>query len=132
MSERELRNFVADLDDDAFELKAEKPISAWAAFFEFEGNQYLIPSIREWCLECVNAWRMFSGFAGLSFFPYPYSGTTSRVALFPDLNVDRGGDGTREQMRAYWKAQNELEQLVRNLLNAYVAYRRTVKEQLTV
>lgn len=132
MSERQLQAFMDDLDDHAFHLDVVKPLDRWVDFFSLEGNQFLIPSIRERCTTCAQALVDLHKYTGLSFFIYPETPGSLRVALYPDLNVDRRGSGKREEMRRYLEAANELHQLANDALDAYRLYRRTVKEQLAI
>jgi hypothetical protein len=130
MSERQLLAFMDDLDDHAFPLDVKQPLDRWLDFFSLEGNQFLIPSIRERCTACVHALVNLRKYIVYSFFIYP-PGSRS-FALYPDLNVDRRGSGDREDERRYFEAANKLHQLAGDALDAYTLYRRTVKEQLAI
>jgi len=132
MSERQLRAFMNDLDDDAFTLGVEEPSERWIDFFLLEGNQFLIPSIRERCITCARALVDLREYIAFNFFVYPNTLRSRRLALHPHLNVDRGGSGKREEMRRYMEEAKNLHRLVDDALEAYSLYRRTVKEQLTL
>jgi hypothetical protein len=131
MSEMQLHHFISDLDDDAFYSDVQDPLYAWEDFFKLEGNQYLIHSIRSRSTDCRAALLRLRRFTGSSFFPYG-DARRREYALYPDLNVDRQGSGTNEEMRRYFKAQAELHQHVKAVHEAYILYRRSVKEQLAI
>jgi hypothetical protein len=131
MSEWQLQAFMDDLDDDAFHLDVQEPLDRWVNFFSLEGNQFLIPSIRERCTTCVRALVNLRTYIAFNFFIHPNTLGSKRLALHPDLNVDRGGSGRRETRR-YLEAAKELHQLADDVLEACRLYRRTVKEQLAI
>jgi hypothetical protein len=121
-----------DLDDHAFPFDVAKPLDRWVDFFSLEGNQFLIPSIRERCTACAHALADLRNYTGLTFFIYPETPGSRSVALYPNLNVDRRGSGDPKEMRRYYEAANKLHQLADNAFDAYRLYRRTVKEQLAI
>jgi hypothetical protein len=101
----------------------EKEVS-WMKFFEMEGNQYIIPALRDSVRNVRERWRDFEVFVIEHFF---LVGSTEKLALRPEWNIDRGG---HEEGGQYLKLAMKLMDVGSAVRNAYIAYRRTVKEHL--
>ena len=73
-------------------------------------------------------------FLATHFFVHPERQQHSdlRLCLYPDLNVDRGGPGTKESMASYDRFQAELDEAAMAVRDAYKDYRFAVKQSLAL
>lgn len=76
------------------------------------------------------ALRALLKYLAVNFFVMHSSLSQEKLCLYPDLNIDRGGTGTREERKQYERYQAELEQIVANVADAYGQYRRLIKTAL--
>ncbi len=56
----------------------------------------------------------------------------AKHCLYPELNIDRAGRGTADEIETYDKFAQELNDLVSETWEAFLKYRRAVKEMLLV
>ena len=98
-------------------------------FFKEESNQYAIPELKNASADFAESLAALNSFTGTHFFTWPRD-STDRFALYPDLNIDRGGKGDSGEMEMYGMRSRELSDLAFETERAYKAYRAKVKEVL--
>ena len=119
--------------DDLYTQKGAEPVRNFCLYFTEIGNYYLLPQLESPIKELINSLEKLLDFLALNFFVHPRHRLTEdncSFALYPDLNVDRGGNGSIEQMIKYDKFRDKLDELCRDARKNYKNYRLTVKRTL--
>lgn len=130
ISEAQFRDFVKGVDvDHAFMLGEERSLVAWTKFFELEGNQFLIETLRVASQALRSKIREWQVFVATNFFVL---GNSRKMALHPQLNIDREGTGDPKDVLRYEEYAEELGEYSRELNELYTAYRRAVKTSLFI
>jgi hypothetical protein len=135
LSERHLIDFLDELEtDDSYFLHECRPLTAFCEFFRETGNQYKTRVLKEHSGELLKALRELVTFLARNFFVFPkgQEDRNFRLCLYPNLNIDRDGEGTPEEMAKYNKFQNELDKKCENARERYQEYRDAIKEKLFV
>ncbi|MEW6360379.1 MAG: hypothetical protein AB1696_28865 [Planctomycetota bacterium] len=136
LSERQLQQLLDGLetDDSYLELDINR-VHAFCRLFDEVGNEYVSEGIMDTARSLHNCLTELCTFLGRHFFIYPRSQTGTdnvRFCMYPDLNVDRGGLGKREDIVRYREYQQQLNQTCSQVRSAYAEYRRAVKRVLLI
>lgn len=93
-------------------------------------NDVVLSSRREFAQAC----RKLSGFISKHFFVFPNFKIQGQLqhALYPDLNVDRGGSGKPDDMALYDKYADQLQDLLEEFQSEFESYRLSVKKEFMI
>jgi hypothetical protein len=97
-------------------------------FYDLEANRFLNPRLHAAAKQLSDAVAKLTHFIAYNFFPYPSD--SDRTCMYPELNMDRAGNGSLEQMRKYDQYRSQLEQFTAGLRKGYRSYRSEVKNWL--
>lgn len=94
-------------------------------------NQFILDALEARTDSMLCALEALTDFIAHHFFSWP-SRQAERYCLYPDLNVDRGGDGRPEDMLLYSQRQDELTVLIESVHQAWRDFRRAVHRGLFI
>jgi hypothetical protein len=119
--------------DHSYLSEARIQMTAYCRFFAEAGNQYLLEELQKHNAEVVSGIRSMLGFMTQHFFYYPdKQGKNPQFCMYPDLNIDRNGDGRPESGARYNQRTQELNGLIDQVEDSYRRYRLVVKRMLLV
>ncbi len=119
------------LNDHSYYFKEWGPMAGFINYYCKESNQYLDSSLKDSSIEFGKSLSALLKFLQYNFFVYPPNQHEDmRLCLYPDLNPDRGGGGTAEDMKKYDKFTVELENFATDARNKYRSYRSSIKRRL--
>jgi hypothetical protein len=134
MSEIQLMDFLDGLQtDDSYTRKGIEPIQGFQYFFKETGNHYLMPILGEKTKYLIKSMQKLCAFLYQHFFVYPPHFVTKddcQLCLYPELNVDRNGNGIPEEMARYSKFQEQLDEQCSVVRAVYKDYRGEIKRML--
>ncbi|WP_437954415.1 hypothetical protein WME76_22740 [Sorangium sp. So ce119] len=136
LSETHLREFLYEVAaDHSYTRAGINPIDHFLAHFGLESNAYIHDELPRVAGILTAALNELSAFLALNFFVYPsgqemHPETGFRFCMYPELNIDRGGRGARDDAVRYGQYALKLEEVVEHAQIAYVDYRRTIKRVL--
>ena len=135
LSEEKLMNFIHRLerDDSYLQIQLEKNLK-FIDFHEKESNQYLSKDINIKCNNLISSLNDLGMFLATYFFQYPPKAIDqeTQYCLYPDLNIDRKGNGSEQDLEAYLSYQEKLYNLTENVSKDYREYRRSIKNILHI
>lgn len=130
MSEAELTHVVDTvLSAHALMLRDGDALSKWQRFFDLVGNYYLTPALQSSAMALHEKLREWDLFIAANFF---LLGSSGKLAMHPQLNVDREGTGDEADVVRYDEYGDQLFKLGLEVEQLYIAYRQSVKEHLFV
>ncbi len=135
LKERELENFLEHLGSDhSYRSESRLKVAELALYFSETGNQYLLQELVASNFHFIQRLKSLQAFLGQHFFYYPnhQARQNPQFCMYPDLNIDRGGDGTPQSSVIYVKRTLELNALIDSTANSYKVYRRLVKQHLFI
>jgi len=135
LKERELEYFLELLGSDhSYRSESRLKLTALSMYFSETGNQYLLQELADSTSNFVQQLNSLQRFLWQHFFSYPnhQARQNPQFCMYPDLNIDRGGDGTPKSGTIYVKRTLELNDLIASTEDAYKVYRRLVKEHLFI
>lgn len=135
LDEDKLIYFIDKLERDHSYFKIEfGDILKFIKFHSKESNKYLSTEINNKCNNLVESLNNLSGFLSTNCFEYPQRALDKEVqyCLQPDLNIDRKGSGTTQEMKEYSKYKNQLYDLSEKVSNNYKEYRKAIKNKLYI
>ncbi len=135
LSDQQIEDFVHTLQcDHAYCVEQCGKIDKFARFLASTSNQFLTPSIAKATERFVTTWSEARDFINSMFFVFPNNQTEPpyRLCMTPSLNMDREGDGSREQVKKYNGLTSELERLTETLIVEYRALRSKIKNELVI
>ena len=97
-------------------------------FYDLEANKYLNATLQEATKNLCEALAELTHFIAYNFFPYPPG--AKRTCLYPELNLDRAGNGSPEQMKKYEDYRVELYKFTKKVQSCYRNYRSLIKRRL--
>ncbi len=134
MSEGNLLELVDQLQsDDSYFMSQAHRLDKFRSFFSETGNQFIDPDVSGKLQALLESLDSLLLFLATHFFVFPESQDYPedlRLCMYPRLNVDRDGDGTRESMQRYGNFQAQLDIAAKAVRNAYKEYRLVVKHYL--
>jgi hypothetical protein len=133
LPESHLLSFLSRLQsDDSYSSFGYAPIGNFCLYFREVGNYYLLPEIEMTTIQLVSSLEKLDNFITYNFFPFPdyQIGEDRRFCLYPDLNVDRKGNGSSKDMSTYFNFQKTLHELCGIVAENYKNYRLSVKKLL--
>lgn len=134
LSEGYLITFLDILQsNDSYTKRRVEPVHDFCFYFKETGNYYLLPELEEVTKELISNLGELLNFLAYNFFVFPKDKFTDEdcwFALYPDLNIDRNGDGSVEQMEKYGKFQRKLNEFGDKTRKSYKKYRLAVKRNL--
>lgn len=97
-------------------------------------NEYILGPLRDRAAAVASALDKLTDFTARHFFDWPrgQQAEDKLYCLYPEFNVDRGGDGDPEKMALYDRRQQELVDLADAVYVAWRDYRRAVKLTLVI
>jgi len=135
LKERELEYFLELLGSDhSYRSEPRLRITGLALYFSETGNQYLLRELAESNSRFIEQLNSLGEFLAVHFFYYPnhQARENPQFCMYPDFNVDRGGDGTPEEGVIYNKRTRELNDLVESTADSYKEYRLLIKQHLFI
>ena len=108
-----------------------EPVERFWRMFNDIGEQFISPQLNSSLLKLRSSMGDLFDFTSANFFAFPKQ-ARDRYCLYPELNVDRGGTGSREQFIVYDGHARDLDRIVETMLEAYAEFRRSVKETLFI
>ena len=136
LSEASLIEFLDQLQtDDSYIITDARRVDRFRRMFTETGNQYINDELATSLSSLLAAIDAILRFTALNFFVYPNQQSPDeprRFCMYPDLNIDRGGSGTPEDMKRYDVFQSQLDELANNTRDSYKNYRIAVKQVLVL
>lgn len=131
INEEELFVFLNRLQtDDSYVNDLYDKVMNLIYFFNKEKNTYLNKEINQECDQFTSLLVELINYLNFNFFDYPRDHDSNQYCLYPDLNIDRDGNGSDQQISKYRKYQDELYGLVNKVRNQYKSYRKKIKNDL--
>ncbi|MCO6458599.1 MAG: hypothetical protein J5I93_25105 [Pirellulaceae bacterium] len=134
LGESSLIEFLDQLQtDDSYIITDARRLDRFRRMFTETGNQYINQELATSLSSLLSALDAILRFTALNFFVYPRQQSAEeprRFCMYPELNCDRDGSGTPEDMNRYAKFQLQLDELANNTREAYERYRMDVKNVL--
>jgi hypothetical protein len=134
MSEGNLLQLLDQLQsDDSYFMSQAHRLDKFRSFFSETGNQFIDPDASGKLQALLESLDSLLLFVARHFFVFPDSQNYTedlRLCMYPELNVDRHGDGTKESMQRYCNFQVQLDKTAETVRNAYKEYRLVVKHYL--
>lgn len=130
MPEQALQELLRWLwNDDSHTRGMIRPIDGFLRSRSEGGNRFISSEVESACEELTKSLDDMTQWLSLNFFIHPdiLDGPDTRFCLYPDLNVDRGGSGEREESLRYERHQTALYEKVAAVREAYRAFRYQVK-----
>lgn len=135
LSEEQLVNFIDQLEDDhSYYMDQSGAVDRFARFLAGSSNSFLSSALRKSAESFCLAWGGLGQFISYKFYIYPEGQSESplRLCMAPNLNVDRAGMGTLDQVERYDELTTQLYCLTQNVTSEYRALRATVKAELFI
>ena len=135
LTEESLNYFLDNLhSDNSYLSSSGTKIIDFCDFFAFVKNEFIETTVSDLQVRFVNELILLKTFIATHFFYYPdkQHSEDSQYCLYPNLNVDRQGDGTEESMNRYLKFQIQLSRQLEDVSSAYKEYRRAIKTYLLI
>lgn len=135
LNEDQLERLFSDLlGDNSYRDSFYIAVVNFYEFFDKTSNQYLNSNLAEMCLQLSEAFKRLVAFLMYNFFVFPDNQTheDTKLCLYPDLCLDRGWQVSHEDMVKYDEYVQQLFELVNKASNAYITYRKAVKETLFI
>lgn len=106
-------------------------------FYNYLGklkNQYLNQNLANVTEELLSSLRELEDFLAYNFFDHPPNQQREniRYCLYPDLCIDRGGNGSPEDMKLYDDYVKKLNSVVNKAWENFINYRQAIKVNLLV
>jgi hypothetical protein len=133
MCERELKDFLDTLQTrDAYLRNQRAKLVYYRYFFDEVGNYFLVSKLAASTKALLQALSNLLEFTATHFFMYPNEMIADdyQYAMYPNLNMDRQGNGSIEEMKKYGKFQSELNDHCRLVRDVYKMNRLTIKRLL--
>lgn len=117
-------------NDHSYHQSFFRSIRLFSRFFEKSQNQYLNGNLEALSKRLAISLGKLCTFLTYNFFVHPVRQDfeNTRYCLYPDLNIDRLGNGSREQMLTYNKYMKELYDIVDRVGDDFAVYRKAIKE----
>ena len=135
LPEATLRGFLYTLaSGNEYEAYGVRPVDSFLRLSDLAGKQFIVPSLRVSHQRCAATLGELRAFLSRHFFVYPMNQRERnlRYCLYPEHNIDRGGDGSAASMAHYEEHRDALEDLVDQVEEAYKAYREAVRKDLAL
>lgn len=118
--------------DNSYDVVGVRGVDKFLRHSALTGNRFMAPSLQAVHQQFAIALGELRGFLSTHFFVYPLiqRERNLRLCLYPEQNIDRGGDGSRKSRDHYEKHRVALEALVEKVEAAYDVYRNLVKTEL--
>ena len=130
MSELDIIDFINNLKaGDSYITSEFYKINSFIDYFYQEGNQFLKKSLIKSSKKIIIALDNLSKYCALNCFHF---GSSSRLCLYPDHCLDRGGNGSSEQMTFYFSKQKELHDFASVAFEEYQLFRKKIKTVLYI
>jgi hypothetical protein len=122
------------MSDDSYWHSQIEPLEHFCHEFSQTSSQFLLADLQSCLNDLLGAVFSLRQYTALNFFVYPRNQPSGdvRLCLYPDLNVDRDGSGTIEEMDRYETHRDGLDQICKNVREMYDAFRTAVKRRLAV
>jgi hypothetical protein len=98
-------------------------------FGDLAENEFLTVNVQEQFGRLHSDVKQLTNYIAMHFFSMH---NASQTYLYPDLNVDRQGSGSREECAKYNRYASQLIALVRSANENYRSFRRTLKTELAI
>lgn len=132
LSEEQLTQVLKQLyHDDSYERSAFQRLVTYMRHLQRAENQFILDALEARADSMLCALEALTDFIAHHFFSWPRR-QAERYCLYPDLNVDRGGDGRPEDMLLYSQRQDELTVLIESVHQAWRDFRRAVHRGLFI
>ena len=135
MSSEFLSNFLYKLGNDhSYHMEDTQKIESYCQFLAGDDNQFLNTELEPVIQDFLKTSLKIFEFTAYKFhiFPSRQTGGNPRLCLAPNLNIDREGDGSLEQMKKYDRLTTELESLIDELREKYRIVRSVIKSTLII
>lgn len=133
LPEAQFMDFLDDLlgDHKYFDGQSRR-LYEFVELFREEGNQYLNSDLRKKSVALRDTLAELQTFIVTHFFLHPPNQelVNSRFCMYPDLNIDRGGDWSEDGARRYGARAKELSEIGDRAERQYREYRKAVKSRL--
>ncbi len=134
MTEQQLVSVLDQLQaDDSYTRQGIAPIDHFYRFFGEVGNSYVIDDLDVANNRLREKLSELRGFISIHFFVYPLHFMTEndcQYCLYPELSVDRAGKGRTGDSARYNEFTVQLDERCRAVREAYLQYRRLIKQVL--
>lgn len=135
LTEEQVVDIIETLENDhSYYFNEAARLSRYSRFLAATSNRFLDEPLTKRVRNFVTASDELGTFLSSKFFVFPkgQTGPNTRLCMSPGLNMDRDGDGSREQSQKYEVLTSDLEMLTRNFMQRYLDLRTSVKTTLVI
>jgi len=135
LTEEELASYLDWLaNDHSYRENAADKVAGYHDYHAKPKNRFINEDLNSAALNMVRALGEILSWTSLNFWVYPENQKreNTRFCMHPELNLDRQGHGTPEQMQMYDELTKTLNELIRDVSDTYTSYRKKIKEQLFI